>query len=386
MMYNYHTQVKPIIEIIPAGRAVVGYTTDQTIVIRFPVDYLYWTERADIGLKTVSRLQSTDLPVKQVELWADVERITPRAKQELETAGVVIKSRMSNGLIATVGIKADLNKSEKTGKEELKPEKDKEATNSRPYIGYQEPEFLSYEELRGLYFNPLPAGHLRGGYLEDKVYRFFRTPIIDNRPYYRGVKPHYPVSDQIGPFLRVASWNIEKSIHMKDAIDIFSSEEELRKRIDSSKIKDVKEFNNILNQREKLATADIIVLQEMEIGIKRSGYLHAAGELAEALDMNYTYAPQYLEIDPVQLGLEKIYLEDGNIDEEATDYFLQNKELYKGVFGGAVLSRYPIKSVTVVPLRNQGYDWYYGEKEKATYLEKVRRLGAKVVFLNELTL
>lgn len=385
MMYNYHTQVKSISEMIPFGRIVVGYTMDQTIVIRFPMDYLYWTESAEIVLKSVTELQSADRPVKQIVLCAAAERVTPMAKQEFETAGIVIKSCIGNRLTPMAHIEADLNKSKKAEAEELTPEEDKKGTISRSYIGYQEPEFLSHEELKALYFNPLPDGYIRGRNLGDKVYRFFRTPIIDNRPYYRGVKPHSPVDEQIGPVLRVVSWNIEKSIHMKDAIDIFSSEEELRKRIDALKIKEAEGVNNILNQREKLATADIIVLQEMEIGIKRSGYLNAAGELAKALEMNYTYAPQYLEIDPVLLGLEKVYLKDGNIDEEATDYFLQDKELYKGVFGSAVLSRYPIKSVTVVPLRNQGYDWYYGEKAKTTYLEKTRRLGAKLVFLNELT-
>ena len=152
-----------------------------------------------------------------------------------------------------------------------------------------------------------------------------------------------------------------------------------------TKSKNAQQLEPILDQRKKLANADIIVLQEMEIGIKRSGYLNAAGELAKALDMNYTYAPQYLEIDPVQLGLKKIYFKDGQVDEEATKYFSQNEELYKGVFGSAVLSRYPIKSVTVIPLRSQGYDWYAGEKEKTTYLEKTRRLGSKLVFLNEIT-
>ena len=128
-----------------------------------------------------------------------------------------------------------------------------------------------------------------------------------------------------------------------------------------------------------------IVLQEMEIGMKRSGYLNAAKEIAHTLGMNYAYAPQYLEIDPVQLGLEKIYFEEGELDEEATNYFLENKDLYKGVFGSAVLSRYPIKNVILFPLKNQGYDWYYGEKPSTTFLEKTRRFGSKVAFKNEIT-
>ncbi len=383
-MYDYHTNVKPIREIIPIRRIVAGYTDDQTLVVMLPMDYLCWTERAALGLKALAELGSAEHPVKQIELWV-TGRITDRAKQELESRGIVVRALMGEGITTKANHDANVNKPENLKEEEVITKHDNEENIPLPYIEYQEPEFLSFEELKGLYYNPLPDGYLRGGYLEDKVYRFFRTPIISNRPYYQGVKPHRPVDDRIGPTLRVVSWNIEKSIHIKDAIAVFSSEEELHKRIDSSKIKDDQQLKAILNQREKLATADIIVLQEMEIGLKRSGYLNAAGELAKALEMNYVYAPQYLEIDPVQLGLKQIYLEDGQVDEEATNHFSQNEELYKGVFGSAVLSRYPIKSVTVIPLRNQGYDWYSGEKERTTFLEKTRRVGSKAVFLNEIT-
>ena len=383
-MYEYHTNIKPIREIIPIRRIVVGYTDDQTLVVMLPVDYFCWTERAAFGLKALAELDSAERPVKQIELWV-TGRITDRVKQELESSGVVVRALMGEGLMATAKQMAKVNEPENLKEQEVITKSDDEENVTLTYTEYQEPEFLSFEELKGLYYNPLPDGYLRSGYLEDKVYRFFRTPIIDNRPYYRGIRAHRPVDDQIGQLLRVVSWNIEKSIHMKDAIAVFSSEDELRKRIDTDKIKEAQQLEPILDQRKKLANADIIVLQEMEIGIKRSGYLNAAGELAKALDMNYTYAPQYLEIDPVQLGLQKVYLKDGEVDEEATKYFSQNEELYKGVFGSAVLSRYPIKSVTVIPLRSQGYDWYAGEKEKTTYLEKTRRLGSKLVFLNEIT-
>ncbi len=377
-MYEYHTNIKPILEIIPIRRIVAGYTDDQTLVVMLPVDYLCWTERAAFGLKALEEFDSAEHPVKQIELWV-TGRITDRVKQELESRGVVVRALLGKGLMAKVSEPENLKEKEVITKHDNK----KNAPLS--YTEYQEPEFLSFEELKGLYYNPLSDGYLRGGYLEDKVYRFFRTPIIDNRPYYRGIKPHRPVDDRIGQLLRVVSWNIEKSIHMRDAIAVFSSEDDLRKRIDTDKIKDAQQLEPILNQRKKLANADIIVLQEMEIGIKRSGYLNAAGKLAKALDMNYAYAPQYLEIDPVQLGLKKVYLKDGEVDEEATKYFSQDKDLYKGVFGSAVLSRYPIKSATVIPLRNQGYDWYAGEKEKTTYLENTRRLGSKLIFLNEIT-
>ncbi|MBI4372666.1 MAG: endonuclease/exonuclease/phosphatase family protein, partial [Candidatus Omnitrophica bacterium] len=145
------------------------------------------------------------------------------------------------------------------------------------------------------------------------------------------------------------------------------------------------ELQNMLRQREKLTNANVIVLQEMDIGVKRSNYIDAARELAKALHMNYTYGAEQLEIDPVYLGLEKIKYEDGTVDQEATDYFAADPGRYKGVFGCAVLSRYPIKHVEVFQLKNQAYDWYAGEKPKIGFVEKTRRVGAEALFKNVMT-
>jgi len=91
-----------------------------------------------------------------------------------------------------------------------------------------------------------------------------------------------------------------------------------------------------------------------------------------------------LEIDPVYLGTEEISFEEGGLDEEAMRYYRVDPKRYKGLFGCAVLSRYPVKSADVVPLRHQGYDWYWGERPKISFLEQARRFGAKKVFLSEL--
>ena len=123
----------------------------------------------------------------------------------------------------------------------------------------------------------------------------------------------------------------------------------------------------------------------MDIGVKRSGYINAAGELAKALKMNYAYAPEQLEIDPVYLGLEKINYDDGTVDQEQTDYYRVDPAKYKGAFGIAVLSRYPIKRAQAFQLKNQAYDWYAGEKPKIGFVEKTRRVGAEVLFHNQLT-
>lgn len=139
-----------------------------------------------------------------------------------------------------------------------------------------------------------------------------------------------------------------------------------------------KQHAELLRSRERLITADVILLQEMDIGIGRSGYRDAAREIAQALGMNYAYAPQQLEIDPVLLGLESF--PDGRGGEERHQ---PDPARYKGVFGLAVLSRYPIKSAKCFQLKTQPYDWHAGEKVNTDLMEDSRRFAAEIVFENE---
>jgi len=248
-------------------------------------------------------------------------------------------------------------------------------------VKYQEPEFLTFNELKTLSRNPHP-----GSLLEGKLRRFWKTPMISNEAYYAGAKPHRPIDSKLGPYLRLVSWNIEKSLRMKDAIVAFSNSNEFLSLIDFSKVPSgSSEYQNILRQRERLTNADVIVLQEMDVGVKRSGYINAPAELAKTLNMNYTYGAEQLEVDPVYLGLENVSYEGGTVDQELTNYYAADPARYKGAFGCAVLSRYPIKRVWVMQLKNQGYDWYTGEKPKIGFVEKTRRVGSEIIFKNQLT-
>ncbi len=249
------------------------------------------------------------------------------------------------------------------------------------FIHRQDPDFLTYNELKSLSDNPWPEGPLR-----KKLMNFWITPLISNEAYDAGSKPIAPASTLLGPYLRIATWNIEKSILMPEVIQMWTSKPAFEKMIAPEKLGDNQHsLEGITRQRDRLVLSDIIVLQEMDIGIKRSHYLNAAEELAKALHMNYAFGPQYLEIDPVNLGLEKLTLEDGAADKEAMDYYQVDPAKYKGVFGSAVLSRYPVKYVEVRPLKTQPYDWYWGEKQKVGFFEKSRRFGTKTLFKNEMT-
>lgn len=251
-----------------------------------------------------------------------------------------------------------------------------------PAVRYQEPEYLTFEELQDLSVNPRAEGPLK-----EKLDRLWHTPLISNEAHYGN--PITPVSRHpvLGPFIRIATWNIEKSYNIPPAIELFTRPaSNFASLLTPGAFEtDSAEYKNLLRQRMRLVGADILILQEMEIGIKRSGYLNAAAEIAKALNMNYVYGIQYLEVDPVLLGMENITLEDGNRDEEAMEHYRVDPAKYKGMFGSAVLSRFPIKHVELRPLQEQPYDWYAGEVTKTGFLENSRRFGAKSVFQNEIT-
>ena len=245
---------------------------------------------------------------------------------------------------------------------------------------YQAPEFLSYDELVMLSSNPNP-----GGDLEKKVEKLLNTPIVSNEAYFMSARPKKPKDPRLGPFLRVVQWNIEKSMKIEEAIWAFKDENAFKKLIDTERFKEgSKEYQAVLAERRLLEEADIIILQEMDIGMKRSEYRNAVRDLAEALDMNYVYGTEYLEIDPVNLGIEKFVDEKGVEDKELQRLFAVDPAKYKGLFGSAILSRYPILEVKFFQLKNQAYDWYHGEQISLSALEKARRRGARAVFLETL--
>lgn len=242
------------------------------------------------------------------------------------------------------------------------------------------PEYLSYVELIHLSSHPQP-----GGALEKKMEHLLNTPFISNEAYLRGAKPRKFKDPKLGSVLRIAQWNIEKSMKMQEAIWAFKDEEKFKGLIDAEKFKPgSKEYEEILDQRRLLAEADVLILQEMDVGMKRSEYRNAAKELAEALDMNYVYGTEQLEIDPINLGIEKFEDEKGVPDKELQKLFAVEPEKYKGLFGSAVLSRYPIIDVKFFQLHHQAYDWYSNEQVPISVLEKAKRGGAKAVFLEKL--
>jgi endonuclease/exonuclease/phosphatase family metal-dependent hydrolase len=237
------------------------------------------------------------------------------------------------------------------------------------------PALLSFKELSRLVEDPKPEGELA-----EKVDALFRTPFVDNRAYYRNGLPEPQVHPQLGPSIRVSSWNIEKSVRIDEVSRALTSPRYFGNQLRAEYEEDSLGQSEAMRQRAALAASDVLLLQEMDIGHCRSGYLFAAQHLARKLKMNFVYAPQQLEIDPVHLGLDHIRFDNGDTDARACRALLGKSATYKGVFGVAVLSRYPVKNVQLFQLKEQPYDWYEGEIKKPDFLEAGRRKGASGLF------
>jgi endonuclease/exonuclease/phosphatase family metal-dependent hydrolase len=238
---------------------------------------------------------------------------------------------------------------------------------------------LSFDELIALYENETPPAPLARK-LEDLL----ETPFVENGAVTPKVKASRVVLPHIGPALRVAHWNIERGISFEDIRAALSGRDALARRLSQLQRQlDSKEEERVLDEAHLLSQADIIILNEVDWGLKRTGYRHVAKELAAALGMNYAFGVEFVEVDPLTLGTGKL---EGEEIEDRDDLLLNlavDRHRTIGLHGNAILSRYPLKNVRIVRFQTQGHDWFEGEKKKVTPLEKGKRKTAEIAFLEK---
>jgi endonuclease/exonuclease/phosphatase family metal-dependent hydrolase len=125
---------------------------------------------------------------------------------------------------------------------------------------------------------------------------------------------------RLNSFLRVVQWNIEKGKRFDSILDCFQNNEILK-------------------------WADILILNEADYGMNRSGNRHVARELATQLHMHMVFGPAHFE------------LTKGTGDDLAIEG--DNRESLQG---NAVLSRYPVLDASVIPLPLSFEPYEYEEK------------------------
>ena len=247
------------------------------------------------------------------------------------------------------------------------------------YTRTSQPKMLNYQELVALgeQESVEPA-------LAAKLHTLLTTPFINNEAYFHGVKPLRPDLKGMGPSLRLVEWNIERGIEL-DRIKLLLTNEqgfinevhgEAHSNTDADKATD----EVLRTQMKVLQSADVLVLNEVDWGMKRSDYRDVVKDLADTLKMNWAYGVEFVEVDPKILGTQSFAnVENQDERKELDDLYSVDKSRLLGLHGTAILSRYPLRDVKLVPFEYQAYDWYNGEKKYGS-IEAGKRKGASLLF------
>lgn len=240
----------------------------------------------------------------------------------------------------------------------------------------QHPEIFTSDELVRLYDEePLPASLLQ------KLTSLRTTPVVHNAASARGAKPIKPDPQKLGKVLRVAVWNIERGLNFNAVRAALVGPEQLTRLLDRQKFPPGSAARaDILRQATLLRQSDVLVLNEVDWGVKRTGYRDVAGELATATGMNYAWGVEFVEVDPLATGTETFDEVDAAERADLVRNIAVDKSRAHNLHGTAILSRYPLSNVRLVPFEKQGYDWYAGEKKAVSKLEAGKRKGAGIAF------
>ena len=236
------------------------------------------------------------------------------------------------------------------------------------------PTLLTYNELVALYESDPPPEELSG-----KLTTILRTPFVNNSAGVRAPRP-VKISTSQDSMLRVATWNIERGLEFDAVKAALTNDQRFFRRLTPAMRGSGFNLTEILEQAAALSSADIVILNEVDWGLKRTNYRNVAKELATSMQMNYVFGVEFVEVDPITLGTET--LEGETSDDKAA--MIQNLAVDKsrtlGLHGTAILSRFPIRNSRVSRFINQGHDWYHDEKDSISKLEAGKRKGAKLVF------
>jgi endonuclease/exonuclease/phosphatase family metal-dependent hydrolase len=251
------------------------------------------------------------------------------------------------------------------------------------YIRSSQPPLFNYQELVTLSEEePVDPS------LAEKLNTLLTTPFVNNEAYFAGIKPLRPDLNGVGPSLRLVQWNIERGMELDDIKLLLTDKKGFLAKMHSEVAsgKDTKKPTDeeISAQIDLLQSADVIELNELDWGMKRTNYQAVVKELADALKMNWAYGVEFVEVDPKVLGRQSFASVKNETErKEIEQLFSVDKDRVLGLHGTAILSRYPLRDVKLVPFKHQAYDWYNAEKKYGS-IEAGKRKGASVVLGEEI--
>ena len=250
-----------------------------------------------------------------------------------------------------------------------------------------DPALLNFDEIKRLYQDDdLPAA------LRDKLRTLLITPFVRNSASDAGMMPLKPSDPQTGKMLRVVQWNIERGLEF-DAVRFALSDPKKFNALmeDKGSKAGEEERATIRKQIAILQQADLLVLNEVDWGVNRTLFRNVADELAGALNMNYAYGVEFVEVDPITMGLdqqvvvhevEEAYAEPHDDREAMLEHVREvmkpDPARYHGMHGTAILSRYRLENVKLMPFLIQGHDWYKDEKKQSAAFKAEGKVSAAI--------
>jgi endonuclease/exonuclease/phosphatase family metal-dependent hydrolase len=209
--------------------------------------------------------------------------------------------------------------------------------------------------------------------IKAKVDYVLNNPVVDNT-----LKLDATVSNirpELGPFIRVGSWNIERGMQIDDMINIFINNQQIKEKIS---VENPDAADIVTQEARYLSLADIMVFIEVDAGMPRTKYRNIAEYFGEKAGYNYAYGVEFLEIDPAHLGIaDSKWSEEHLLFGDNPPAIIPEK--YKGLHGTAIVSRFPLENVRILRYPEY-YDWYKGEEERISKTETIKRMASAKIF------
>lgn len=166
--------------------------------------------------------------------------------------------------------------------------------------------------------------------IRPEVERILNAVVTGSRPYEAGdsaVSRNEARRPNVAPGSEISAlaWNLERGIQFEGIVAALRNNPDLKDK-------------------------DVLMLPELDYGMARSGNRFVAKELAEALRLNYAFAPVYI---PLQKG--------SGVEAE------MEGENTVSIHGLAMMSPWPMKNVHAVPLPN-GKDKMWGKEKRLGWL------------------
>ena len=233
---------------------------------------------------------------------------------------------------------------------------------------------FTFDELKILSDNDKPEGDLG-----KKLDYALNNAVVNNNYSYNN-DYQFKTDSKIGEYIRAASWNISRGFHLSEIKQIFTDSEQIFSTI---KNPDKNTLKSAVEEQQILKDSDIIILNEVDVGMFRTGYANVIDDLASTLKYNYAYGIEFLEVDPVHLGMEDYKWSEERFLFPKAEKILIDEKKYKGLHGTAILSKFPLENVRIIRLP-KSYDWFKAERKRISELESLKRNAANAIFKEEM--